>query len=75
MSYTIASLTDIQGVLVVDFGKNGNMNEVSLYNIETKELSIKKFDKMEDAYIIFEKLSKAIIFGEYSEEVKRSWLK
>lgn len=74
MNYTIASIEDVRGTITVEFEKSGNKYLVGIYETETKEFTHKKYDEMETAYSVFEKLSKAIITGCYSYEDRKGML-
>lgn len=74
MNYSIASLLECQGNLILDLSKDGNKYHVSLYNKETKQNTFKKFDCIENAYDTFETLSKYICLGLYNENDKRKVL-
>lgn len=75
MNYTKASLEDVQGNIEVNLDKDGNQYLVGIRHAETKEYTHKTFDTLESAYKVFEKLSKAIIMGDYSYEQRKSFLK
>lgn len=74
MSYTIASMEDVHNDLVLDFGKNGNKYTVSIYNKQTKELTHKEYTQQEEAINIFDKVSRAILTGCYSEQDRRNMI-
>ena len=71
MDYTIASLEDAQGTMSLDFGKSGNKYKVSIHNKETKDYVHRLFAEMDKAYEVFEKISKHVIFGNYSYEDRK----
>ena len=75
MNYTIASLEDIQNDLTLDMVKNGNKIQVQLHHIGIREMTYKEFNTMQEAYSVFEKISKCICFGEYSYKDKKNMLK
>lgn len=75
MNYTIASMNDVNFSQVLSLGKNGNKYVVGLYNEETKEYTHKSFDSIDEAYTIFEKLSRCICFGDYSYKDRKAMLK
>jgi hypothetical protein len=75
MHYTIAIIEDVQGEIKVNFDSKGNKYQVGIYNTETKEYTHNTFEKQEQAYAIFEKLSKAIVTGCYSYEDRKAMLK
>ena len=66
MNYTIASMNDNNFNQSINLDKSGNKYLVGLYNADTKEYCHREFDSINDAYIIFEKLSRCICFGNYS---------
>ena len=74
MVYTIAVLEECHGNLVLEIGVHGNKYTVSIYNKETKDSTNQEYDKLEDAYKVFEKLSSWFVFGYYSEKAKRQFL-
>jgi hypothetical protein len=74
MSYTIASLEDVQGALSVDLGKTGNKYLVGIHNTVTREHTHKEFDSMEAAYTAFEKIARCVCMGLYTEREKREML-
>ena len=71
MTYLIASMEILNTDLVLNFGKSGNKFTVTIRNKETHELTTNKFNKKEEAYEVFEKLSSWFLLGEYSEEQTR----
>ena len=75
MHYTVAIIEDVQGDVKVNFDITGNKFLVGLYNKKTKQYTHKTFDEMEEGYLIFEKLSKAIIEGCYTYEDRKGMLK
>jgi len=75
MHYTVAIIEDIQGNVKVNFDKTGNKFVVGLYNKKTKEYTAKIFNDTESGYLIFEKLSRAIIDGCYNYEDRKEMLK
>ena len=75
MNYTIASMNDVNFSQVLSLGKNGNKYVVGLYNEETKEYTHKSFDSIDEAYTIFEKLSRCICFGNYSYKDRKAMIK
>lgn len=74
MHYTIASLEDVHNDMTLDLVSSGNKKLVQLYNKETKQLTTKEFTSLSEAYKVFEKISKHICFGEYSESDRRAML-
>lgn len=74
MSYTIAVIEDVQGTIKVDFGKSSNQYIVSIWETELRESTCKCYKTQEEAYSIFEKLSKAIITGCFSYEQRKAML-
>lgn len=74
MCYLIATMEDIQGDLILTIGRCGNKITIELYNKETEESTIRKFDNLTEAYKVFEKLSSWIVFSLYSEKSKRQFL-
>ena len=75
MNYTIATLEDVQGIILVDFSRDGSNYVVTMLNTYTHECTSKRFDNIDNAYSVFEKLSKAIITGCYSYEQRKEFLK
>ncbi len=75
MNYTIASLHAVSFGQVLTLDKNGNKYVVGLYNEETKEYTHKSFDSIDEAYTIFEKLSRCICFGDYSYKDRKAMIK
>lgn len=74
MTYLIASMEIVNTSLILNFGKNGNKYTVSIYDKETNDLTTNKFNKKEEAYKVFEKLSSWFLLGVYSEAQKRRYL-
>jgi len=75
MNYAIASLYDVNFGQVLTLDKNGNKYVVGLYNEKTKEYTHKSFDSIDEAYTIFEKLSRCICFGDYSYKDRKAMIK
>ena len=74
MHYTIASIKDVQGVISVNFAKHGNGYMVYIHNRETHECTHRDFTKLNTAYDVFERLSRAIIMGNYNYEQRKQIL-
>ena len=68
MSYTIASLEDIQAEVTYDFVTSGNKYIITIYNKLSKESQHKKYDTLDDAIKVFQKLTEVILTGCYSDE-------
>ena len=75
MNYEIASLEDIRFDIEVYIEKNGNEYAVVLAKKYERDTFSNHFSSLEEAYTVFEKLSKAIVFGLYSWEEKIKILK
>jgi hypothetical protein len=74
MSYTIGILEDVQGKITVNFDKNGNKYLIGIYHKETKEYTHNTFATHSEAYAVFEKLTRAILKGEYSYEQRKEMI-
>lgn len=74
MHYTVAVIEDVQCGQRVNFDHVGNKYLVGLYEEETKTYVHKTYASMEEAYSVFEKLSKAIITSCYSFEQRKQFL-
>lgn len=74
MNYTIAYLKQCNGNLKLNFNKNGKQYCIQLYNTETKELTTRNFELIDDAMSKFNILSALIIKNFYSEKQKREIL-
>lgn len=66
MSYTIAVLEEIHTGFTVDFSKMGN--KYLIYIKQDDATSHNTYDSIEDAALVFGKLSQAVITGCYSFE-------
>lgn len=75
MSYTIATIDDVQGNISVNFDSVGNKYLVGLYNNETKEYTHMEYERQQEAYNVFERLSRAVVFGLYSYEQRKELVK
>ena len=72
MHYSMAHLSDNQLGMDVLFSKVGKQFQISIFKGE--EHISKKYDTLEEAYVIFEKLSSAIVRGQYSYEDRKGFL-
>lgn len=75
MNYEIASLEDLRFDIEVYIEKDGNKYAVVLAKKYERETFTSHFCSIEEAYAVFEKLSKAIVFGLYSWEDRVKILK
>lgn len=66
MSYTIASLEDVQGTITLDLSKSGDLYLVSIYDRETEKSYHKRFRDRTDAKKRFSEISDMILDGTYS---------
>lgn len=66
MSYTIASLEDVQGTITLDLSKSGDLYLVSIYDRETEKSYHKRFRDRIDAKKRFSEISDMILDGTYS---------
>ena len=74
MNYTILVTEEIQGNLSIDFGKDGNLYSVHIYNKESKQHTSKKFASIDTAFMVYSKLCEFLAKGLYSEQDKRRFL-
>ena len=74
MNYTIAILQDVHNDVKINIDKNGNKYTVGIYNEITKEYTHKSFNEMQEAYKVFENLSKSVVSGCYSYEQRKAFL-
>lgn len=75
MNYEIASLKDVHNEVEISVIKDGNKYAVMLGKVWSSECHHNSFDNIEDAYAVFEKLSKAVVMGLYSWEDRVAILK
>lgn len=75
MNYEIASLEDLRFDIEVYIEKDGNEYVVFLRKKYAREAYSNRFCGIEEAYTVFEKLSKAIVFGLYRWEDRVKILK
>lgn len=75
MNYEIASLEDLRFDIEVYIEKDGNEYAVVLAKKYERDTFSNRFGSLEEAYTVFEKLSKTIVFGLYSWEEKIMILK
>ena len=68
MNYTIAITENVQTGKFVSIDKTGNKYDVWYHGENVREY--RTFDSMDEAYAVYEKLSKVVIFGLYSDDDK-----
>ena len=73
MEYTIARMESRNISLSID--KIGNEYLVGLWDKEDHSSTTKRFGTIELAYKVFEKISSWLVFGYYSNEDKKTYLK
>lgn len=74
MNYTIMTIKDVQGDLIVCLDKSGNKYVVVIRNNETEELSSRTFDNLNDAIKKMQIYTELIGKSLYSESDKRKML-
>ena len=75
MSYTIATFDQVQGNLIIDISTCGNQWVVSIWDKEEHASTTARFDTLEDAYKVYEKMVAWSVFSYYSDEDKKTFLR
>ena len=75
MHYTIASFEQVHGNLVIDICSSGNKYDVGIWDKEEHASTTKTFDRLSEAYKVFEKLVSWCVFGYYTDSDKKEYLK
>lgn len=73
MNYTVAITENVQLGNFVSIDKTGNKYDVWYHGEDVK--AHRTFDSMDEAYAVYEKLAKTVVFGYYSDEDKVKILK
>lgn len=68
MNYEIASLKDVHNDVEISVIVDGNEYVVMMMKKYAREYHHRNFASIEEAYAVFEKLSKAVVMGLYSWE-------
>lgn len=66
MHYTLINTENVQLGQMLSIDKNGNKYDLWYEDGDRKEL--RTFDNLEDAYSVYEKINKAMVFGWFSYE-------
>lgn len=75
MNYEIASLKDVHNDVEISVIVDGNEYVVMMMKKYARECHHRNFSSIEEAYAVFEKLSKAVVMGLYSWEDRVKILK
>lgn len=75
MHYSIGNFEQVQGNLIIDISKSGNQYVVGIWDKEEHASTTKTFDRLSEAYKVFEKLVSWCVFGYYKDSDKKDFLK
>lgn len=74
MNYTITTMTNFDGMQILNLDKDGNKYTVGLYNKEKSKYTHKTFDTIETAEKAFLKIAGCFIRGDYSADDRANML-